>query len=186
VQIDGYDGLEGVYVDNPKTTTGKWKHKIVTRVPGGVWVKEDAYHFMANITKTLHKQHPLYRRFQQRLSAAIFTVYKKDSDAIIKQHPNLSTQELAGKIAKLARRGIPDGKIVWQRLLSLMREFQQCAVSNGLSLFTATTCPTILGQRDLVVTQNGLTGTAVPLLLFCMPVPLELPLVVLSVCNLCF
>jgi cytochrome c1 len=148
-----------VYVDNFKTSAAKLKEVIVTDRPGGVVIKQDAFHFIKNITDTANPQHSSFQAFNTELSSAVMKLYAPDMEAVQAANPTASTEELL-KLFKQCRRQIPEGPELWARMTAVMEKFIQVgpdAEDNILFNGSPDTVAVFLNQKDMVL-AGAVTG----------------------------
>ena len=141
-----------MYVDNYKCTANKLRAVIITDRPGGVIIKQDAFHFIKNITDTANPQHPAFQEFNSRLSGAVMKLYEEDEKAVKAANPSASPEALLKLAKQQCRREIPKGEELWERMQAVMQKFGQVgADAEGNELFNGTTMEVFMNQRDMVL-----------------------------------
>ncbi len=131
-----------IYVDNAAQTYRIWQKIIATDQPGGVMVKQDAYHLKRRFTSAVPRTHRLYKAFCSELSDVLLPVYAGEHERLGPMDPKAFRRK--------ARKHIPPGtgQLVLGGVAALLQKYR--AAPGGETFITADVLKVLENQQALV------------------------------------
>jgi hypothetical protein len=150
--------LQPIKVDN----AGQTAAKLIEIFGNDVTIKQDPWHCIMRICRTVNPHHPAYESFRSQVSRAIFTLHAPDVKALMPGHfsedddsPDITSLTPAEQleVIKKARKFIGAGQEVYDRLEAVVQQFEQ----KTTDFINQDTKDALHNQQDLIV-KGYLTG----------------------------
>jgi hypothetical protein len=144
-----------LYVDNAGETVKQWLQLLPDLV-----VKQDPWHLIMRICRTVNSSSDLYLGFRAALSRALFTLYPPDLQKVASEMGvDAATASKDLRVWLKCRKAIPDGTAVYEKLKGVLEAYTEKGQQVGEDFINSETWKALENQKELIL-KNYLTGGA--------------------------